>query len=368
MRALAPTLAALFARGVDESLADEEFNALALEIFAYQYSRCEPYRAICDLRGATPEVVRFYQDIPAVHTDLFKPRRGVVFSSCAPEERAVVYRTTGTTRGPALRGEVHLPDTKLYDASLLPNFEGRLLPDGARLPMLIVGPTAELFPHSSLGHMFSAVRDQFGSAGSGAYWSANGVEGEKFASALRRAEGEGRPVCILGTTGAMALFLDRCEGTGERFELPAGSRLMDTGGSKGLPRPIPRPELLERYEGCLGLPRSHIVNEYGMTEMASQFYDSSLRDHHQGVRRPPRMMPPPWVRTLVVHPETLGVQPEGEPGLLRHYDLANLHTVMAVQTDDLGVGDGDGLRVIGRVPGAESRGCSLAVEDLVRAA
>jgi hypothetical protein len=67
----------------------------------------------------------------------------------------------------------------------------------------------------------------------------------------------------------------------------------------------------------------------------------------------------------VVHPETLAPLPEGEVGLLRHFDLANLHTVAAVQTDDLGVRRGDGFEVLGRAAGAEPRGCSLAAEELV---
>ena len=75
--------------------------------------------------------------------------------------------------------------------------------------------------------------------------------------------------------------------------------------------------------------------------------------------------PPPWVRTQVVDPESLAPLPEGEIGLLRHFDLANLHSVAAVQTDDLGVWRGDGFEVLGRAAGAEPRGCSLAAEEPV---
>jgi hypothetical protein len=49
---------------------------------------------------------------------------------------------------------------------------------------------------------------------------------------------------------------------------------------------------------------------------------------------------------------------EGESGLLRVFDLANVHSVMAIQTDDLGVRRGDGFELVGRAPFAEPRGCS----------
>jgi hypothetical protein len=145
---------------------------------------------------------------------------------------------------------------------------------------------------------------------------------------------------------------------------------MDTGGYKGRSRDVPKGELYRLYGERWNIPLTHVVNEYGMTELGSQFYDSTLRDwtertemrHLQISAR--RKVPPPWVRVQVVDPETLSPLAEGATGLLRFYDLANLHTVCAVQTDDLGQQRGPGFEVLGRATGAEPRGCSLAVEEL----
>jgi hypothetical protein len=61
------------------------------------------------------------------------------------------------------------------------------------------------------------------------------------------------------------------------------------------------------------------------------------------------MMPPPWTRTDVVDPVSLQPLPAGQVGLLRHFDLTNLPTVVAVQTDNLGVTHADGsFQIIGR--------------------
>ena len=50
---------------------------------------------------------------------------------------------------------------------------------------------------------------------------------------------------------------------------------------------------------------------------------------------------------------------DGETGLLRIFDLANVFSVMAVQTEDLAVRRGDGFELLGRAELAEARGCSL---------
>jgi hypothetical protein len=39
-----------------------------------------------------------------------------------------------------------------------------------------------------------------------------------------------------------------------------------------------------------------------------------------------------------------------------------------VQTEDLGIVDGGRLQLLGRAPGAEPRGCALALADLLAAA
>jgi hypothetical protein len=100
--------------------------------------------------------------------------------------------------------------------------------------------------------------------------------------------------------------------------------------------------------------------------MCSQFYDAALRDAALG--RTPRggYAMPPWVRTRAVDPDTLGPLSEGSVGILQHFDLANVGSVMAVQTEDLGVVEGDRFTLIGRAPGSQPRGCSIAMDMLLQ--
>jgi len=165
---------------------------------------------------------------------------------------------------------------------------------------------------------------------------------------------------------------------------------METGGFKGRSVTLLREDLYRALDEFLGVPMDRIVNEYGMTEMLSQFYEpvggisgsgfggDSVRLGGRGERgasgrsdgQPDNLSEryhrgPPWVRTRTLHPLTLEPVPEGEVGILAHVDLANLGSVSPILTEDLGRLVPGGFRLQGRSPGAEPRGCSLAMEDFL---
>ena len=347
-------------RDVHQPHDDTLFDPLALRLFAYQFERNAVYRGFCVGRGATPRTVAHWREIPAVPTLGFKEFPLACFP---PERAAVAFLSSGTTG--VKRSTHYLPTLALYEASLKVNFAAHILPERARMPMLILAHSARLLPQSSLTHMLEVVCREWGAPESDFYIDESGLQVARLAGSLRRAAEAGSPVCLLGTAFAFVHFLDHCQGKGLRFSLPEGSRIMDTGGYKGMAREVPKAELHQLYIDFLGVPPSHVVNEYGMTEMASQFYDNTLRYAVAGRGGPRFKLAPPWARTVVVDPETLLPLPEGEPGLLRHYDLANRGSVLAIQTDDLGYSTGEGFEVLGRASGAEARGCSIAMDEML---
>jgi hypothetical protein len=342
---------------------DAELDALAREVFAHQYACNEPYRAFCDRRGATPERVGGWMDVPAVPTDAFKAAALVCGD---PAGAATVFRTSGTTQGRERRGAHYFPDLSLYDAALRAGFSAHLLADGARPVILSLVPSPAELPDSSLSHMVGEVMRDFGAPGSGWFVSADGgIAHDALSDALRAAEAAGTPVCIPGTAFAFVHWLDALRAAGERFRLPEGSRVMDTGGFKGRSREVTREELYAAVGDRLRIAPAWCVNEYGMTEMSSQFYDGVAGRAAAPADR--LHVGPAWVRTVAADPETLRPLPHGQVGVLRHLDLANLNSVMAIQTADLGFTTPEGFRVLGRARGAEARGCSIAMDELLSA-
>jgi hypothetical protein len=345
-------IVALLARGL-APLADDEFNSLALSVFAFQFTHNIPYRKYCERRIPSVAAVRRWQDIPAVPTGAFKETTLV---SGEPARARAVFRTSGTTRGPEKRGAHYVLDLELYDRSLLPTFRHYVLHERT-LPIVSLVPDAQQNPDSSLSYMVARAMKEFGTGDSAFAVDAHGIRHDDLHSWLDRHIAGGQAVCIVGTSLAFLHWFEHLQATARSFRLPDGSVVMDTGGFKGSERSITAMDLRALYASLLHISADRVVNEYGMTEMLSQFYD--VRGVKEG---------PPWVRTMVVDPETLDELPAGEKGLLRHIDLANLFSVSAIQTEDLGRASGNGFELLGRVAGATPRGCSIAMDLFLSAA
>jgi hypothetical protein len=143
---------------------------------------------------------------------------------------------------------------------------------------------------------------------------------------------------------------------------------MHTGGFKGRSREVAQDELIRCMAETFGVPESAVVGEYGMTELSSQLYEGTFRAA-RGLPAPSArhgtFVAPPWLRVVAVDPETLRPVADGEIGILRFEDLANVDSALAIQTSDRGRCQGSAVELLGRPPGAPPRGCSLAVEELM---
>ncbi len=365
---------------LDRPLPDDVFDDLARRVFAHQWETNGVYRGFCEGRGVSPRAWPGWECVPAVPARGF---RELDLVSGDPDDVERTFKTSGTTT--RARGRHHVLSLDLYRRLAVPWFRANLLPDlGTVDPIRIVSlvPDPQSVPDSSLSAMVGFVLDAHGDDGS-AYVAHRdtGVDTDALIHALEQAVRDGGPVLLLGTAFAFVHMLDALTTRGVAVRLPRGSRAMETGGFKGQSREVPRDELYAEITERTGLPEERIVNEYGMTELLSQFYEPVLRDavpqkavpgdpvpRHTAAGEPAilrRHRPPPWMRTRILSPDTLEPVDPGSPGLLQHFDLANVGSVSAVLTEDMGRAEADGFVVLGRTPGAEPRGCSLAMEELL---
>jgi alcohol dehydrogenase, propanol-preferring len=355
-------LLSLIGRGVDSPRDDGEFNDLALRLFAYQFAANEPYRKYCVRKGRTPDDVARWHDVPAVPIGAFKE---ALLVTAPPEQAVACFQSSGTT-GTKKSQHFH-PSLAVYDASASTNWQAHLLPEGQPMRLLVLSPPREDLPNSSLAHYLSLMVERYGAPGSGFLLRDGRLDLDAVADALRESEASGTPVVLLGTSFAFVHVYDDLTTRGVTFALPPGSRIMDTGGFKGRSREVSRTELFGMLREAFGVPREYCVNMYGLTEHSTQFLDAALRNHLAGRVAPRYKTVPPWARTRVLDPETLEELPPGEMGLLCHYDLANRGSVLAVLTEDIGYALGDGFELVGRAHGAEARGCSIAIDELLSA-
>jgi hypothetical protein len=352
--ALAGRVRALIGRLEAGERDDAARDALLRELLVWQRECVAVYGRIVDRLASAPDAdpLRW----PAVPTDVFRAAR---VASHAPDEDVRVFRTSGTTA--EARGSHHLRDLSLYDCAALAAARHALFPDRARMRLVVLAPPASETPDSSLGYMLDRFGEWFGLGPSVHVLHGGALDAGLLERTLAEAQRSAQPVALLGTSFA---FIHAEDALGSRrFALAAGSRILQTGGFKGRSREVDPASMLHLLAARYGIGEAMIVQEYGMTELSSQLYETTLRDALLGgAAAPRRLWWPGWVRVSVVDPETLAELPHGAEGLVRIDDLANVDTACAIQTGDRGrVLDG-GLIVLGRASGAPPRGCSIAVD------
>jgi len=343
----------------------EPFDALASDLARFQATHVPGYARLCQARGAKPAQFRSAADAPAVPTEAFKVSRVAAF----PEGLAqATFRTSGTTLG--ARGTHAMRRPAAYDAAALAFGRWALTRGTPELPVpspvLLLAPSAEELPDSSLSHMMQLFARAFGGAAPSEpdTFVRDGIlELADLDARVAKALVAKESVLLLGTSFAFVHLLDAVGDAG--FRLPAGSRVMQTGGFKGKSREVDAAILRGDLARAFELDARAIVSEYGMTELSSQFYEGTLRDPSfpTGV-----YLEPPWARVVPVDPESLEPVPEGEDGVARIEDLMNVDGAFAVLAADRVRRVAGGFELLGRWPGAAPRGCSIAVDEILGAA
>lgn len=364
---MAPLTERLLAFIAQEGSTEAEFDALARDLFALQFAHSAPYRAFCQRRGATPRRVAGWRDIPAVPISAFKD---ATLSCVPPAGCERVFMTSGTSRGD-VKGRNHHPTIAVWDASMRRHFAQRFLHGLATpLTMLLLFPDDARLPNSSLARYLSLAARCWGTPDSRSYVGDAGLDLDGVCAALDAAVAQGRPVALMGASFSLVHLVDALAARGRRYALPAGSRLLDTGGFKGQSRELPLAAFYDALAATFGVPRAQCINMYGMTELSSQFYDAGNADTTND--RPSVKHAPHWLRTRVLDPLTGRELPRGERGVLAHCDLANFNSAVTILTEDVGFAaagdDGEGFVLLGRAEGAEAKGCSIAVQEFLEAA
>ncbi|MFM5987907.1 MAG: hypothetical protein ACKO9I_21795 [Sphaerospermopsis kisseleviana] len=310
-----------------------DFDGLLRRLHAFQFRHNAPYRAFCQSSGVG-ESAGSWRGIPCVPQAAFKHAD---LRSFPAGETTKAFRTSGTT-GEGF-GQHHFRTLEIYETAVREGWRHARMPAG---PFLVLAPHPEEAPYSSLSHMLGVLAPRQ------AFIAPGGVV------RLDRLQAIEHPVCLLGTALGFLNLFEQMDKAGITLRLPPDSTAMETGGYKGSGRSISRSELYAMFGDKLGIAPDGIYNEYGMTELSSQFYARGPQGFHHG---------PPWARAVVADPVTLEEVAEGETGILLIYDAANVGSVVGIRTQDLAIKHGEAFELLGRDPAALPRGCSRAADE-----
>lgn len=273
-----------------------------------------------------------------------------------------IFLSSGTTSGPEGRSRSgYSPEGLLfYRAGSIAAFFGVLetcvLPFSASIlntVSLSLIPTVEEWPDSSLAQMVAWFAD---------IWETHYADAEKLDDVrekLKAASQKNFPVFVFGTAFHFVNLLDG----GARFQLPPGSIVIETGGTKGRSRSVTRTELYDLIAEGFGIKTSRIVSEYGMCELASQAWDFVAAD--QDIPLSQRVFRFPWWVRAGVMSSPSDVETTGAGALTLFDPLRVDISKTALQTEDLAQIHGDqSFQLLGRVPRAPLKGCSLKVPEI----
>ncbi|HMQ08162.1 MAG TPA: acyl transferase [Saprospiraceae bacterium] len=313
------------------------FDELALKIYQYQLKYNRIYYAFARQIHPDPFRVSELEEIPLLPVSAFKHHR-IKTGDWNPE---VIYKSSSTTG--TLPSSHHIKNRSEYLANAQRCFE------------LFYGPVEQycflaLLP-GYLERSDSSLIDMSGYFIQKSFYPQSGFFQNDFDELVNRIgqlARENIPTILLGVTFAL---LDMAE----KYSLDFPELIvMETGGMKGRRKEIIRQEVHDILQNKWRVKGIH--SEYGMTELMSQAYSSSL-----GIYKLPKTM-----KVVIRQTEDpLNSETTDRAGIMGIIDLANIDSCSFLLTDDLGRVFSDGsFTIIGRLDNSEIRGCNLMVSDL----
>lgn len=331
------------------------FESLVHEVLNYQYARNGVYRKYCDFsdkRGKN-------SGIHYLPVDIFK----YGYVACFPQEDTVtVFKTAGTS----LRKSGSHYFTK--ESLELKNrcFEGLakelLVPDRKMFRVVVLCVPASL-RNSKFLHNAQYFIDKFGTKDSGYFVNENGeFENDRLINFLRSAAYGDIPVFIFINIDYAYKFVVDCLKKGIILPLSKLSRILLSGFKE---EKVAKQEFYYLLQKVFDLHEYFLIDDYGMTESTSSWYDNVLRNKLNGKNEQRCKIDPCWCRTEIVDASTLEKVEDGKVGLIRYINLANFNTCSFILTNDLGYKIGEGFEVIGKASREEADGYYDLLERLL---
>ena len=318
------------------SVTEDNFTAIALEIFRYQYIHNPVYHQYCNTLHVDIDKINAIRVIPFLPISFFKTHT-IATTDFIPE---AIFESSGTTG--TINSKHLVKELNLYRESFTKGFEffyGKAK-DWCILALL---PSYLERDNSSLVMMADELIKQTEHPLSGFYLN----DQQELFNTLQQLEQQGQKTILLGVTFALLYFA-------EQFPMPFWHTIiMETGGMKGRRKEITRQEVHEIL--CTGFQLPAIQSEYGMTELLSQAYSKA-----NGL-----FTCPPWMKILIRDeddPLTIHATTRDNPitGAINIIDLANIYSCSFIATDDAGkLYPNKSFEVLGRLDNSDIRGCSL---------
>ncbi|MEO6549644.1 MAG: acyl transferase [Ferruginibacter sp.] len=315
---------------------NDNFVALAIAQFQFQYECNKVYRQYCDTLKIAPQTITDLPQIPFLPISFFKSH----IVTTTNDTPAIIFESSGTSQ--TINSKHYVNDTGLYQQSFTNAFR-LFYDDPSDWCILALLPSYLERNNSSLVMMADNLIQQSGHPQSGFYLD----DLDKLSRTIEQLERHQQKTMLLGVTFALLDFAERSP-----MHLHH-TTIVETGGMKGRREEMLREQVHQILCTSFGLETIH--SEYSMTELLSQAYSSG-----NGLFRCP-----PWMKVLLRdEDDPFSIHTPGEAGVtngaVNIIDLANLYSCSFIATEDAGKLYQDGnFEILGRLDNTDIRGCSL---------
>ncbi len=311
--------------------APQNFEALALEIFNFQYDNNILYKQYVNQLQIDRSKINTLEKIPFLPIQFFKNKK-ITTTNFEPE---IIFTSSGTTGSNT--SSHFVKDVSIYTKSFMQGFAQFY---GNIEDYCIIGllPSYLEREGSSLIYMVEHLIKKSNHELSDFYLD----EMEHLYLILNELEKDKQPTILIGVTFALLDFA-------KKFKMNLKHTIiMETGGMKGRGKELTRQEVHQILQTKLTANAIH--SEYGMTELLSQAYSNNNG----------KLFCSNTMQVCVrSYDDPLQINKQGK-GLLNIIDFANVNSCSFIATDDLAQINEDGtFEIQGRLDNADIRGCSL---------
>ena len=345
----------------DDPITSDLFLKALQEELIFHYENNEMYRQFCNRKGFDPhDELTDIEQIPPVSVSVFK-ELGFGLSSVPKDDIKLKLQSSATSGTPSTIVVDKITSRRQAKAmvKVMQEFIGK-----ERKPFLVMDIDPKSESRALLGARFAAITGYLNFASNAGFFlkAKNGVSYFDI-DAIKEYVAQipqDQPVVVFGFTYILySNVLKAINSTGEKIQLPEGSKIIHIGGWKKLEsEKIDKQLFNEQLSDCFGLNPIDVIDIYGFTEqMGLNYPDCPCGCKHTSS----------YVKVIARDIVSREVLQSGQEGMLEFVTpIPHSYPGNAVLTDDLGVIynepcpyglPGTRFKVSGRLKKAEVRGC-----------
>jgi long-chain-fatty-acid---luciferin-component ligase len=336
------------------------------QIFQWHYENCPEYNSYCKMYNITPKEINSYKDIlkiPPIPSDVFRESDKLILS--VPEnEELRIFTTSSTTSKKPVKFAFDKRSWENVRKFTAINWRQVVQIEGEKSSLIFLTPSPKESDTGLVGGMYGCFKAT-GFADKDIHFSVekNQFDPKRIVDIIGNSK---KPRHIYGPPFAYMHFVKYLEENNMTISLDEGSRVITTGGWKGVEEnKVTREEFNKRVSNAFCVDEKDVRDGYGSTDIGTCI--ASCEHHNIHI--------PPWFHVSIRDPENIREEvAEGEQGLIVLMSAYIFSYPAFTMPADMGVvreekcecgRTSQMVQIKGRATTGGQRGCAVRLEQFM---